>query len=282
MKQGPAALGAALGLGLLLNSCGPHSADPTPRPTSRYDGGQGHLHTRIVNGWPVPAGELRGVVGLLFNGKNLPECTGTLIQPDIVLTATHCVCHNPNAGIVAYVGDGPPRPGEPLYRAAAYVSRARCGDAIGPGKDLAVVRLVARVSTTNPIMLADDRLVRTATLFQITGFGATDFDGTVYRFDKLFAQVRPNELTTAEIVAGMNDSSDTCLGDSGGPLLVAPNGGASVDFRTWKLAGVTSRAIDGAPRNCGYGTVFELLNNDARVWLGNAVAALRKAAATPH
>ena len=53
----------------------------------------GFLDQPIVNGQPDNTQAHQGVVylGMSYNGRPLSACTGTLIAPDIVLTAGHCV-----------------------------------------------------------------------------------------------------------------------------------------------------------------------------------------------
>src|SRR5512135_3039343 len=60
----------------------------------------GSLETPVVGGTPVPVGAYPDAVAVLARDA---MCTGTLIAPDVVLTAGHCIETNPVEVIVGSV-----------------------------------------------------------------------------------------------------------------------------------------------------------------------------------
>lgn len=59
----------------------------------------------IIGGKPVPEGKFKNVVAL-YNQKNNFFCSGTLIHPKLVLTATHCIADPRLTAVNVHVGNG--------------------------------------------------------------------------------------------------------------------------------------------------------------------------------
>jgi endonuclease G len=149
------------------------------------------------------------------------------------------------------------------------------------------------VAGVQPNAFASDGLVDQARSYRIAGFGAIDRNGRVFVYDKRQAPVdsvsndclsrsafQPDDHGCQpghEIVAGLAGASDTCLGDSGGPLLVSPQGtSGSASGASFVLAGVTSRPTRSRSHPCGDGGIYERADADARRWIMAAMNAMRR------
>ncbi|MEJ7600468.1 MAG: trypsin-like serine protease [Kofleriaceae bacterium] len=209
----------------------------------------------IVGGTPVPVGGWRDVVAVLAPNA---VCSGTLIAPDVVLTAGHCIAAGPVEVLVDSVDYT--KPGGD--RIAVKWSRAY------PDwehrYDIGVIML-EHVARPKPRMLASACTVREHLVagaeVRAVGFGLASESGTDANTrlrEALLPVIDPTCTLDAacegsiaphgEFIAGGN-GTDTCFGDSGGPVfLETPEGPV--------LAGVTSRglAVPGAP--CGNGGVY--------------------------
>lgn len=211
----------------------------------------------VIGGTSVPAGKWPDAVAVLWSGQQ--ECTGTLIAPNVVLTAGHCVEFDPPNGVL--VG-------------ASALSRASEGETIAvmkaidyPDSQTTVdvgILVLATPSTITPRPIASGWArfdIKNGAPIQLVGFGTTDRNGNT-RTDTLQeasstitdfncteragcnAGARPD----GELGAGGN-GIDTCPGDSGGPMYLL------TDYGTF-VAGVTSRGYDDSRYACSEGGIY--------------------------
>jgi endonuclease G len=209
----------------------------------------------VVGGEPVPPGRWPDAAAV--SDGAFAFCSGTLIAPDVVLSAGHCAEGEQVASVLlgATESDGP---GEEIavVRAAWY-----------PGwrdsYDLSVL-VLEHASSIRPRPVATGCVMDSGTLDRapvtLVGFGATTERG-----DDLNTQLMEGAATIVdadcssrgcipainpggEFVAG-GDGVDSCFGDSGGPVYLATAAGAI-------LAGVVSRGLDGAATPCGGGGIY--------------------------
>jgi V8-like Glu-specific endopeptidase len=231
----------------------------------------------ILNGHPAKGREQWGTVGMILgDAEDEWLCTGTLIAPDVLVTAAHCVI-DPESGARAKrmtVVAGAPDIDEPDASQVYEVERVfphpkafqgeQSDDATGLGGDydLALVKTTERITQVDvmPILPAKhlDEALYVGGELTIAGygrrvvnqFGVSSEDGLHYVGAMHF--VRRSER---EFLAGSDMDSDACPGDSGGPVYV------ELDGKTW-LVGATSRGRDDYETwDCGKGGIYTLLSS---------------------
>lgn len=210
------------------------------------DGGSAH----VVNG--VTTGSYPAVGALLLGDADSGQswCTGTLIGCRTFITAAHCVC-----GTSGDICTRFERPNPSLYtvffQQAGFVGVDDISvhpDYRFPHADLAILTLARPVSDVRPVPINTEGSPVSATAGTIVGFGSSGGGAAD------FGIMRSGRVSVAEGMVGQGDgllgwhfrgelgdpgsNSNTCGGDSGGPLLVEAHG-------EWMLAGTTTGGQNG-------------------------------------
>ncbi len=191
---------------MLLTGC---TAGPAPMERQL----QGIVGGEETTEWPE-------VVALIL-GEGTILCTGTLIAPDVILTAAHCgVVGVP--GDVAYFGSSIFEEGEVVEIAA--IENHPDYDEENPRHDLAIAFL-AEESAVEPAQIDTRSLdsTWTGTTMHAVGFGNEDSYTGETGGIKRETDVDISGVDTY-ILYHETPGQNTCSGDSGGPLFVEAQG----------------------------------------------------------
>lgn len=216
-------------------------------PSPGAGGDPGTTTSGVVGGTDAPAGKWPDAAAVLFDG--FAACTGTLIAPDVAVTAGHCDDASLNAILVGT---------NSLDRAADGETIAVAQRIVLNGADMTVLKL-ASASRFAPRAIATGWAaldIQNSARVEIVGYGAIDPNASQFK-DEL--QEVESTITDADCAVmpgcGTNELGaggsgiDSCNGDSGGPLYLLTDYG---DF----LVGVTSRAYSNANQPCGEGGIY--------------------------
>lgn len=189
-----------------------------------------------------------GAVIMPYRGQDEIDCTGTLVAPNVVLTAAHCVVESPNsvysAGMFNFaVG---PDVATPAARFAVSEVHAHPSyDYWGEDAEHDVAVLILAESATArlgaaiaPIPVNCDAFGATGfvgELIQVVGYGAIDKWGEVYETKQKWATEDIEELSTIDVTVNGHGVAGVCYADSGSPALfeLAPGVPSVVGVLSW-------------------------------------------------
>ncbi|MGH8793291.1 MAG: S1 family peptidase, partial [Stackebrandtia sp.] len=234
----------------------------------------------VINGEPAAEGQYPWVVALALAGNtDVNFCGGSLIAPDVVLTAAHCIRNEEPGGVVVRHGSVDLRSDavvdvaiESLHVADDY------GDPTSAANDWGLIKLVAPIEGVQILPLAGDE-AHDSGVFEVMGWGWVaegEYPTVLQRADVPFIDdTRCGEAyqgtgqwhAESMLCAGYWDAGgvDTCEGDSGGPMISRDENGAAVQV------GIVSWGVDCAkPKQPGVYTQVSYL--DEAIW--QAVAGL--------
>lgn len=267
-------LASLLSLFLLPSAVSASTADtpapPSPATTSTPE---------VVGGHQAPSGKWNDTAAVMVD-QGYAACTGTLIAPNVVITAGHCI----GIGIVSVVlgaNDWDGGGGEEIAvtRELSYPNWEGSYD-VG-------LLILASASSYAPRVIASgcvtSRSLHDGAPVHIVGYGAIDEQGEEYT-----SQLREADSTVVdadcsngrgcngavypggELAAG-GGGIDACFGDSGGPLYLDDPSGTF-------LVGVTSRGFYGTSLPCSEGgiwvrpdAIIDWIESSAQVTLPRAI-----------
>ncbi|MCA9665287.1 MAG: trypsin-like serine protease [Myxococcales bacterium] len=217
----------------------------------------------IAGGQVAASGAYAAVVGIAIADELDPKslsllCSGTLIAPDAVLTAAHCLIGSPprlrifigsnvNDGAAGTIYEVVREQMHPLWSETSAPPQG-----VGQANDLALLFVSGPVQGVDPVALpasgelASELVVRTQTT--IVGYGAAMVGGAS-GIKQVADGARLSHVGDFELAVSYPGEPQACEGDSGGPaLLPLASGGL-------RIVGVASRA-SGSGNACNGGAVY--------------------------
>lgn len=214
---------------------------------------------------------------LHFSGEEQPFCGASLIAPDVLVTAAHCLNY-PSAPIEAWIGvDDLNEPPRSRIIEAILVHPQYHSGTIRYDIALGFLRPDRR---TRPEAIAISRRSFVGAGLRVIGLGSTSRSEPVYPLHLMGApldEVRLSDcialggpfssVQSEQICAGDSGTYDSCSGDSGGPLLAFDANGHA------ELYGLVSWGVGcGRPRIPGvYTRVGSFVD-----WIDRSIAAYQK------
>ncbi len=208
----------------------------------------------VIGGAPTATGMYPSVGALYDTTQQSFFCTGTLIAPDAVLTAGHCL--EPGAPAPSFTFDHDTRGAVTAVAGASFAIHPMfdLDRAIGDGPtqyyDLAVLKLAQPVTGVRPMVLASPAEAAglvAGKMLTLIGYGQT-VDGNPGSGGVKFDGAAPVVRTSAsEIQIGTPGQIQNCYGDSGGPAFTDLGAGV-------RTVGVVSRGATASPQ-CNTGGV---------------------------
>jgi len=205
---------------------------------------------RIVNGVDAPLGAYPWQVAIkLKDGQSLRQwCGGSILTDRLILTAAHCIDHLRDNEFVVIVGDHDTSSNgvdEQLFEVEKYISHPEFKTSKG-GHDIALVKLqtvngkgIVFGNSVQPICLpVSEKVYQSGTWCSVSGWGMqkAGTQGSVSKTLKVASiplissescnaeEVYGNEINSVTFPDGMmcagflEGGTDSCSGDSGGPL----------------------------------------------------------------
>jgi len=191
----------------------------------------------VVNGQETDYLIYKSVIGIMVGGS---LCTATLIDPEVLLSAGHCIFYNDSQASIDAISN----PGSVTVKSGANILYG--GTTLAYGKtvvkhptwsgninsdgenvDLSLIHLDRKITTLDPVPVreAPDEYEDQAAV--VVGYGITNSnanDSGVHRWGNTTILNMGSIMGKANLFE-IGNPSGVCQGDSGGPLLTQQNGG---------------------------------------------------------
>lgn len=227
-----------------------------------------HGSRAVIGGSPAQPGDFASTGALLSNGGVL--CTGTLVAPDVVLTAAHCVVlagSTPPDFTLAL--DATTAPASEIYAGASAHAHPdynllAMSQGLGVNYDVGLVILAEPVTGVAPALLptpdAVAGTVTPGTFVDIVGYGVTEPTGLFPTGVKHEARTEVLELGSHELLLSKAGQPQNCRGDSGGPAFADLGSGV-------RLVGIVSRGEGGILDACDAGHGIDTRADAYLAWI---------------
>ena len=219
--------------------------------------------TNVINGTQGLHEDFPSIIAMTYLGQEM--CTGTLIKPDFILTAAHCVPYLEKA-IYGYsdISEACDECVHDVFFAVKHASYNFNNNYLWKDVGWALLEKPIENAVTAEILPKEafPQALEVGKMVTIVGYGENGvvesgnlFYGVV-PITAFFTEEGPSSDPSSsieEMVVGLDEpeAPNLCYGDSGGPTYI------EVDGKEY-LTGITSRVPPDMPVQCGHGAVVTL------------------------